>query len=282
LVKRCFANDIFAFFLVSDLTSVQTEDVHRKPFELGLSPQTLPVKSNINNSKISTSPSREESNSNYMDLNEFFQRVDKSDDSAGPTESDPDYPKPTVDLLASLLTLGKMIQNQKQLIQNQAKHNITLPPPSSLDNTSASTSSFNDDMSLGSNLQTDSGLIFSNDPLEGFSAYQETKDSTSSNISPYSKRRVVPEDIKDMDYWNRRKRNNLAAKKSREERRKKELEVVETTKQLEKENSQLTLILKRLTTRNEWLESRLQDIRRRRRTDRSLESSSLSSSAEEN
>lgn len=267
------------FSSVSDLTSVQTEDVHRKPFDLGLSPQTLPTKNN--NNKVSIVPPSEEPDS-YMDLNEFFQRVDRSDDSSGPTESDPDYPKPTVDLLASLLTLGKMIQNQKQLIQNQAKQNISLPP-SSLDSTSAaSTSSFNEDMNMLSNLQTESGLICPNDSLENFNSYQESKDSTSSNVSPYSKRRVVPEDIKDMDYWNRRKRNNLAAKKSREERRKKELEVVETTKQLEKENSQLTLILKRLTSRNEWLESRLQEIRLRRRTDRSLESSSLSSSAEEN
>ena len=218
--------------------------------------------------------------SNYMDLNEFFQKVDKSSDdiSSNPSDLDPDYPKPTVDLLASLLTLGKMIQNQKQLIQRQTKPN-TSPGI-------ASSQGLNDMMDIDTEISSSSRPdSFANNSLDSFSnMYQEMNKEpsiSSSNTSTYSKRQVVPEDIKDMDYWNRRKRNNLAAKKSREERRKKELEVVETTKQLEKENSQLTLILKRLTSRNEWLESRLQDIRSRRRTDQSIDTSSLSSSAEE-
>ncbi|MEO0688032.1 MAG: bZIP transcription factor [Cyanobacteria bacterium J06649_11] len=217
-----------------------------------------------------------ETNSNFMDLNEFL-NVDSNENSNDisnqtESESDPDFPKPTVDLLASLLTLGKMIQNQKQMIQNQLKQQT--------DSTIPSDSLINQELQRETNTQSQS-QSFSDHVSESYIEQKETS-SPSDDTSPLSKRTVIPEDIKDKDYWNRRKRNNLAAKKSREERRKKELEILETTKHLEKENSQLTSILKRLTSRNEWLESRLNDIRSCRRTDKYTGSSSLSSSTEEN
>jgi len=267
------------FSSVSDLTSGHTQDVPMKPLLSHNHNNGVLPESKLSNAKP-TKTQQHGTSSNYMDLNEFFQKIDKSSDdmSSNPGDLDPDYPKPTVDLLASLLTLGKMIQNQKQLIQRQTKPNVApgITP----------TQELNDMMDIETEISSSSRQdTFPNNSLDDLNnMYQEMDKEpsiSSSNTSINSKRQVVPEDIKDMDYWNRRKRNNLAAKKSREERRKKELEVVETTKQLEKENSQLTLILKRLTSRNEWLESRLQDIRNRRRTDQSIESSSLSSSAEE-
>lgn len=234
-----------------------------------------------NDCKISTSPGRH-SASKYMDLNEFFQNIDKNqDDSSSPGELDPDYPKPTVDLLASLLTLGKMIQNQKQLIQNQSQNASTSPSMSnsSLPSLNSFSNYSENDVNTQSGEQPEvhiENVYLEAGDVEEMFPYTQKK-TLSSSSSPLSKRRVIPDDIKDIDYWDRRKRNNLAAKKSREERRKKELEIVETTKQLEKENSQLTIMLKRLTSRNEWLESRLQDIRCRRRNDTLMESSSLSS-----
>ena len=211
-----------------------------------------------------------------MDLNEFL-NVDNNDVNQTEPESDPDFPKPTVDLLASLLTLGKMIKNQKQMIKNQLKQQT--------DSTS-SLPSENGLIDQESGIETSIHLqtqTFSDEASEFDTQEKETFSTSDISLtSPRSKRKVIPEDIKDKDYWNRRKRNNLAAKKSREERRKKELEILETTKHLEKENSQLTMILKRLTSRNDWLESRLLDIRSCRRTDNSIGTSSVSSSTEEN
>lgn len=213
-----------------------------------------------------------------MDLDEFLQKSDSSSesDSCNNNRKDSDYPKPSVDLLASLLTLGKMIQNQKQLIQNQSSQvtsTYTETPTMALQLVNP------EDNLIPTNSKKDKMCI---DKLPDSIVIDETlnkcydvdsKDSSLSSI----KRPVIPEEIKDFDYWDRRKRNNLAAKKSREERRKKELEVVEMTKQLEIENSQLTLMLKRLTARNEWLESRVQDIRRCSNQGSLAESSSLSS-----
>jgi len=54
-----------------------------------------------------------------------------------------------------------------------------------------------------------------------------------------SSRAFVPDDLKDAEYWERRKRNNEAAKKSREERRKKELEILNGLDSLRRENSML-------------------------------------------
>ena len=214
-----------------------------------------------------------------MDLNEFL-NVDNDKDindfsNQTESESDPDFPKPTVDLLASLLTLGKMIQNQKQMIQNQLKQpatDTTVPSDNGL---------IDQELEMETNTQSQT-QNFSDDVPESYTQQEKEASSLLDDTSPLFKRKVIPDVIKDKDYWNRRKRNNLAAKKSREERRKKELEILETTKQLENENSQLTSILKRLTSRNEWLESRLNDIRSNRRTDKSTGSSSLSSSTEEN
>ena len=231
----------------------------------------------------------------FMDLDEFFTRSAAVE---GPTEDsfksdEIDHPKPNVDLLASLLTLGKMIQDQKQLIKQQQhqqqqqqnpqnrsillQQDISSPiisnsvPPTlqspAIQSVAAPTSLLStmaDDRDLSKLSQPDinsghcSNLLTYNIQNEN-----QTDRDNSSQTSSSSKRAVIPEEIKDLDYWDRRKRNNLAAKKSREERRRKELEILEAAKQLEKENSQLATMLKRLTARNELLEGRLQEIRKR-------------------
>lgn len=209
-----------------------------------------------------------------MDLDEFLQKSDNNNESdSGNSRINDDYPKPSVDLLASLLTLGKMIKNQKRLIQNQRqtesvisdKAPSMLSSPTNLNCDLMSISSSKDKMCIDKR----SDKIADNTIVQ----HHDDKDDSLS-----SKRQVIPEEIKDIDYWDRRKRNNLAAKKSREERRKKELEVIEMTKELEIENSQLTVMLKRLTARNEWLESRAQNIQSYKGS--IAESSSSLSSAE--
>lgn len=274
-------NYLYFFFL--DLTSGHSHhDSLPKKFYEASRLQSKQKNISVGSSKQQGVPPKseqaKETNSNFMDLNEFL-NVDNNDDSNDlsnqtESESNPDFPKPTVDLLASLLTLGKMIQNQKQMIQNQFKQQTdsTVPSDNGL---------IDQELEMERNTQSQTQK-FSDGVSESYIQQEKESFSPSDDTSSLSKRKVIPEDIKDKDYWNRRKRNNLAAKKSREERRKKELEILETTKHLEKENSQLTSILKRLTSRNEWLESRLNDIRSCRRTDKSTGSSSLSSSTEEN
>lgn len=260
------------FTSVSDLTSTIRRDL-LKPYD----------HSTITNKYFSVKKGKgknvtnERQERNYMDLDEFLRKADNNDSSSDPgsRRDDVDYPKPTVDLLASLLTLGKMIQNQKQLIQNQSKQTLQSEGNATTDGTIDGTTECDITSLSSDNEKTNIDENSVNLSADNFVIDYENEKNQTSSIS--SKRCVIPEEIKDFDYWDRRKRNNVAAKKSREERRKKELEVVETTKQLETENSQLTLMLKRLTSRNEWLESRLQDIRRCKRSPES----SLSSSAEE-
>lgn len=293
----------------SSVTDFTTSDVRRdlqKPYSnsinknfLGKSGITFPSKIPIATSKQKgNSKKKNEEHNRYMDLDEFLSKADKDDSQH---ESDPDYPKPTVDLLASLLTLGKMIQSQKQFIKSQSiekETNSTTDNPSSKnvfehvtepekgshiikESSECSLESISDKMILGENAKThslNSSRRHDQSYEDRHSVYRENKeDKANSSSCSDSQRCVIPEDIKDIDYWDRRKRNNLAAKKSREERRKKELEVVETAKQLENENTQLTSMLKRLTSRNELLESKLKNIHKWNRT----ESVSLSSSAEE-
>jgi len=296
----------------NDLTSGHShhDSLPKKFYEASRHIQSKQRNTNVRSSKqqdvSSKTEQAKETNSNFMDLNEFL-NVDNDNDSNDfsnqtESESDPDFPKPTVDLLASLLTLGKMIQNQKQMIQNQLKQqetDTTVPSINGLIDQPSDNGMIDQPSDNGLIDQpSDNGLIdqelemetntqsqtqnFSDDVPESYTHQEKEASSLSDDTSPLSKRKVIPEDIKDKDYWNRRKRNNLAAKKSREERRKKELEILETTKHLENENSQLTSILKRLSSRNEWLESRLNDIRSNGRTDKSTGSSSLSSSTEEN
>lgn len=247
----------------------------------------------------------------FMDLDEFLQKssavnIEGSIDNASSFE-DADYQKPNVDLLASLRTLGKMIQNQKQLIvqqqqqqQHQPNHELGSEVPATIPvelpqltaasqiTTTPSLSPFIPNITNSSyikSLTTNDapsnpskdlinfpyGSVPSENSIEKpkISSRNDKEennletDSSRSQVSSSSQRGVVPEEIKDIYYWDRRKRNNLAAKKSREERRRKELEILESAKLLEKENSQLATMLKRLTARNELLESRLQHIRKR-------------------
>jgi len=278
----------------NDLTSGHShhDSLPKKFYEASRHLQSKQRNTNVRSSKqqdvSSKTEQAKETNSNFMDLNEFL-NVDNDNDSNDfsnqtESESDPDFPKPTVDLLASLLTLGKMIQNQKQMIQNQLKQqetDTTVPSINGLIDQPSDNGLIDQELEMETNTQSQT-QNFSDDVPESYTHQEKEASSLSDDTSPLSKRKVIPEDIKDKDYWNRRKRNNLAAKKSREERRKKELEILETTKHLENENSQLTSILKRLSSRNEWLESRLNDIRSNGRTDKSTGSSSLSSSTEEN
>ena len=74
-----------------------------------------------------------------------------------------------------------------------------------------------------------------------------------------SDRKFVPDAQKDIDYWEKRRRNNLAAKKSREDRRRKELEVLNKLSALESHNQELTAQVKALQKKNELLEKSLQE-----------------------
>lgn len=74
-------------------------------------------------------------------------------------------------------------------------------------------------------------------------------------------RSFVPDDLKDVDYWAHRKRNNEAAKKSREERRKKELEILNSYEIMKQEYSQIKIENIRLKARNSVLEKQISDLK---------------------
>lgn len=78
-------------------------------------------------------------------------------------------------------------------------------------------------------------------------------------VQQKNNRKFVPEAQKDIEYWERRRRNNLAAKKSREDRRKKELEVLTRMSDLERRNDELAVKVKSLQKENERLEKSLQE-----------------------
>ncbi|XP_057313779.1 thyrotroph embryonic factor-like [Hydractinia symbiolongicarpus] len=236
----------------------------------------------------------------YMSLDEFFQKT--SNDNECETIEDNDYPRPNGNLLASLYTLGNLIQNQKKLIQCQQQKNLvtTSTSKSSIvptDNQAAMLneithsedsgtthsharpeSCYSSDINPQQNSEPSSKL------LPDLSTTTKNPENVTQslpsvpNVVSSSKGHIIPDSYKDVDYWNKRKRNNSAAKKSREERRNRELKVFSEARQLEKENSQLTTILKRLTERNELLESRLQEVRKRSWQG---ESSGTSTSSEE-
>ena len=74
-------------------------------------------------------------------------------------------------------------------------------------------------------------------------------------------RSFVPDDLKDTEYWARRKRNNEAAKKSREERRKKELEILNSYEMMKQEYSQIKIENIRLKARNAVLEKQVAELK---------------------
>lgn len=74
-------------------------------------------------------------------------------------------------------------------------------------------------------------------------------------------RSFVPDDLKDTEYWARRKRNNEAAKKSREERRKKELETLNSYEMMKQEYSQIKIENIRLKARNSILEKQISELK---------------------
>ena len=230
----------------------------------------------------------------FMDLNEFFTRSAAVE---GATEDsfksdEIDHPKPNVNLLASLLTLGKMIQDQKQLkqqqnqqqqenpqnqsilllqdisspiISNSVPPTVQLPAIQSVAAPTSLLSTMADDRDLSklSQLDINSGQCSNLLAYKNIQNENQTDRGSFSQTSSLSKRTVILEEIKDLDYWDWRKRISLAANIFCEERRRKELEILEAAKQLEKENSKLATMLKRLTARNELLEGRLREIGKR-------------------
>ncbi|XP_067127591.1 thyrotroph embryonic factor isoform X2 [Centruroides vittatus] len=68
-----------------------------------------------------------------------------------------------------------------------------------------------------------------------------------------SKKRFVPDNLKDEKYWMRRHKNNIAAKRSREARRVKENQIVLRASYLEKENHVLRDELEKLRGENKML-----------------------------
>ena len=74
-------------------------------------------------------------------------------------------------------------------------------------------------------------------------------------------RSFVPDDLKDTEYWARRKRNNEAAKKSREERRKKELEILNSYEMMKQEYSEIKIENIRLKARNAGLEKQVTELK---------------------
>jgi len=69
--------------------------------------------------------------------------------------------------------------------------------------------------------------------------------------------RKVPDDSKDEDYLERRRRNNLAAKRSRQAHRQREIEQINRLKSLQRENSDLKKRADKLILRNSKLQTKL-------------------------
>ncbi|XP_065058597.1 thyrotroph embryonic factor-like [Rhopilema esculentum] len=78
-------------------------------------------------------------------------------------------------------------------------------------------------------------------------------------VQKKSCRNFVPDSLKDIDYWEKRKRNNLAAKRSREDRRRKELEVLNKMANLEQQNADLMAQVKSLEEKNKILLKKLRE-----------------------
>ena len=78
-------------------------------------------------------------------------------------------------------------------------------------------------------------------------------------VQKKSCRNFVPDSLKDIDYWEKRKRNNLAAKRSREDRRRKELEVLNKMANLEQQNADLKAQVKSLKEDNKKLLKKLKE-----------------------
>ena len=56
---------------------------------------------------------------------------------------------------------------------------------------------------------------------------------------PRGEKKPIPDEMKDIKYFERRKRNNLAAKKSRDQRKVRESQICQRATLLEKENAVL-------------------------------------------
>ena len=67
----------------------------------------------------------------------------------------------------------------------------------------------------------------------------------------------VPEDMKDIKYWMRRRKNNVAAKRSRDARRTKENQIIMRAAYLEHENDALHLKVEQIETENRDLRKKL-------------------------
>lgn len=78
-----------------------------------------------------------------------------------------------------------------------------------------------------------------------------------SSALPIKKRRPVPAEIKDMNYWEKRKKNNESARRSREMKKSKEDQMARALTQLQSENLQLRAELTYLRSETEMLRARL-------------------------
>lgn len=76
-------------------------------------------------------------------------------------------------------------------------------------------------------------------------------------ISKRSRKRSIPEEMKDDAYWKKRCQNTERARKSREARRLKEIEVLQKVKTLEQEKSDLQAEVNQLKNQVELLNERL-------------------------
>ncbi|XP_065651773.1 thyrotroph embryonic factor isoform X2 [Hydra vulgaris] len=76
-------------------------------------------------------------------------------------------------------------------------------------------------------------------------------------------RSFVPDNLKDIEYWERRKRNNEAAKKSREERRKKELEILANYDNMKKECADIKVENVKLKAYTKFLEQQVDDLKKK-------------------
>ena len=88
--------------------------------------------------------------------------------------------------------------------------------------------------------------VENNSPCHAYqNDHQYSKPVTQKRL-PRSRRSKVSEEFKSEEYWERRRRNNLAAKRSREGKRARDIQVVQKTIVLEKENAELKNLLQKL------------------------------------
>lgn len=207
----------------------------------------------------------------YMDLDEFVSTTPRTSQAQ---QNGTNSNKSSVDLLASLVALGKIIAERQtkpsesvptiSLLSSTAtiENNVYMTPSSKhlsgFQSSSSSSSSKESEDVINSNLKSSNGDTLS---TSSFSKGEKcTFMPGTDEYVPKSRNRrfIIPGDMKDTDYWTRRERNNRAARKSREQRRMKEMDVLNMVKKIEDENTKLTADYNRLQALNKSLEKEFQ------------------------